>query len=200
LLLCDAVQGFGKRAAPPADLIAVTAHKMHGPKGIGALWLRDGIDLVPMMQGGGQEGGLRPGTLSPMLCAGFGVAADLAVSRRAQDLAYVETLWERARRLLPDWTVNGAIDARYRGNLNIRLDGIDAARLLSQAREVAVSLGSACASATGRPSHVLRAIGLTDREARASLRIGFGRETSLEDIEHGATLINEAALMQKVSA
>jgi cysteine desulfurase len=199
-VLCDAVQGFGKLATPQADMIAITAHKVHGPKGVGALWLRDGIDLPPLMQGGGQEQGLRPGTLSPMLCAGFGVAAQLATERQADDLAHVEALWQQALGLFADWQINGAIDARYHGNLNIRQAGLDAARLISEVRTVALSLGSACASGTGRPSHVLKAIGLNDGEARGSLRLGFGRYTTRDELAEAAALINEAAAMQKVAA
>lgn len=198
--LCDAVQGFGRLPTPDADMIAITAHKIHGPKGVGALWLRDGVDVPPLMHGGGQEGGLRPGTLSPSLCAGFGVAAQLAAERRTADLAHVEALWARARILFADWTVNGSIDQRYHGNLNIRRAGLDAARLVSQVRNVALSLGSACASGSGRPSHVLRAIGLKEAEARGALRMGFGRYTRIDQLEEAATLINEAAAMQRAAA
>ena len=83
LFLCDAVQGFGRIDIPEGpDLIAISAHKIHGPKGIGALWVRDGVEIAPLLHGGGQEGGLRSGTLSPALCAGFGAAATLAAKRR----------------------------------------------------------------------------------------------------------------------
>lgn len=199
-VLCDAVQGFGKLETPDSDMVAITAHKMHGPKGVGALWMREGLDLPPFMHGSSQEYGLRPGTNSPMLCAGFGVAAQLAAERRETDMAHVERLWLRARALFKGWTINGSLDARYHGNLNIRKDGIDAARLLSSLRHVAISLGSACASGSGKPSHVLRGIGLSDAEARSSVRIGFGRYSSIEDIEHGAAAITEAAQLQKVAA
>ncbi len=199
-VLCDAVQGFGKFETPASDMIAITAHKMHGPKGVGALWLRKGLDLPPLMQGSSQESGLRPGTLSPMLCAGFGVAAELAMERRETDLAHVEQLWSRAQQAFEGWTLNGSRDARYHGNLNLRRDGLDAARLLSSLRNVAISLGSACASGTGKPSHVLRAIGLSDAEARSSFRLSFGRYTGIDEIERAAAAINEAALSQKAAA
>lgn len=199
-VLCDAVQGFGKFPVPDADMVVVSAHKIHGPKGIGALWLREGLDLPPLMHGGSQEQGIRPGTLSPMLCAGFGVAASLAAERRATDLAHVETLWARALELFADWRINGSSRARYHGNLNLRRAGLDAARLISQVRNVALSLGSACASGSGRPSHVLKAIGLGDGEARGSLRMGFGRYTTLAELEEAAMLIKEAAATQKVAA
>jgi cysteine desulfurase len=199
-VLCDAVQGFGRSPTPDADMVAISAHKIHGPKGIGALWLRDGFEIAPIIHGGGQEQGLRPGTLSPMLCAGFGVAADLAVQRQEADMAHVAQLWARAVDLFAGWTINGSIDTRYRGNLNIRREAIDAAQLISNARDVALSLGSACASGSGRSSHVLRAIGLSERDARASLRIGFGRYTTMDELERGAAAIKEAAALQAIAA
>ncbi|RVT40859.1 cysteine desulfurase family protein [Sphingobium algorifonticola] len=195
--LCDAVQGFGRVPLPgEADAIAISAHKIHGPKGVGALWLRAGIDLPPLLHGGGQEQGLRSGTLSPALCAGFGMAAQLAATQAAADGAHVAMLWDRALALFDGWTVNGSVDARYRGNLNIRRDGIDGARLLSDCRDIAFSLGSACASGSGRPSHVLQAIGLSDKEARGSVRIGFGRYTRIDELEDAAKAIVDAAAQQ----
>lgn len=193
LFLCDAVQGYGRVPVPPqCDMVAISAHKIHGPKGIGALWLRDGVTLEPLIHGGGQEGGLRSGTLSPALCAGFGVAARLMRERADSDRAHVEMLWNRARDLLPDWRLNGDAERRYHGNLNIGRDGVDGARLLSECRNIAFSLGSACASGSGRPSHVLRALGLNVAQARGSVRIGFGRYTTLAELEDGAKAIDEA--------
>lgn len=196
--LCDAVQGFGRIALPGSpDMVAVSAHKIHGPKGIGALWLRDGVDLPPLIHGGGQEGGIRSGTLSPLLCAGFGVAARLALDRREADHAHVEALWDTALRLFAGWRINGSVDRRYHGNLNLRRDGVDAARILSACRRVALSLGSACASGSGRTSHVLRATGLSDAQARSSIRLGFGRYTTMSELEEAALLIQEAASEQE---
>lgn len=197
LVLCDAVQGYGRIAVPGgADMIAISAHKIHGPKGIGALWVRDGISLEPLLYGGGQEQGLRSGTLSPALCAGFGVAAELAAERMEEDAAHVATLWDRAREILSGWTLNGSAAHRWKGNLNLRRDGLDVARLMSDLRDVAFSAGSACASGSGRPSHVLRAIGLGDAEAKSSIRLGFGRYTTLEQLETAARTIDEAARAQ----
>lgn len=198
LFLCDAVQGAGKLAAPAnADLIAISAHKLYGPKGIGALWVRDGVVLDPQMHGGGQEQGLRSGTLSPALCAGFGAAAKLAKERMEADAAHVEKLWNRARELFAGWTLNGSGDARWKGNLNLRRDGLDVARLMSDLRDVCFSAGSACASGSGRPSHVLRALGLSDAQAKSSIRIGFGRYTTMEEIEEAAAQIDRAAAGQE---
>ena len=196
LMLCDAVQGLGRVEIPEGpDLVAVSAHKIHGPKGIGALWMRKGAEPEPLIHGGGQERGLRSGTLSPALCAGFGAAAKLATE---SDAAHLERLWEAAWRVLgPRWTLNGSADERYQGNLNIRREGLDAARLLGELRNLAFSLGSACASGSGRPSHVLRALGLSDREARSSVRIGFGRYTSEEELVTALRLIDEAAQVQE---
>ena len=199
LFLCDVVQGAGKLAPPDnADLIALSAHKLYGPKGIGALWIRDGVELAPLIYGGGQEGGLRSGTLSPALCAGFGAAAALAKARQQEDAAHVATLWSLACELLPGWTLNGSAEHRWHGNLNLRRDGLDVARLMSDCRTLAFSAGSACASGSGRPSHVLRALGLTDSDAKSSVRLGFGRYTTGQEIEDACALINAAAAAQRI--
>lgn len=199
LFLCDAVQGAGKLAPPEgADLIALSAHKLYGPKGIGALWVRDGVTLAPLLHGGGQEGGLRSGTLSPALCAGFGAAAALATTRLVEDGAHVEALWLHARRALAGWILNGSSEQRWHGNLNLRRAGLDVARLMSDCRNLAFSAGSACASGSGRPSHVLRAIGLTDSAAKSSVRLGFGRYTTKNELEDACERIEAAAVAQGV--
>jgi cysteine desulfurase len=199
LTLCDAVQGLGRVPIPEGpDLVAVSAHKIHGPKAIGALWMRERAEPAPFIHGGGQERGLRSGTLSPALCGGFGAAAKLASERRDQDHAHVEQLWNVALQVLGDrWTINGSTGERYHGNLNIRREGLDAARLISDLRDIAFSLGSACASGSGRPSHVLRALGLSDREARSSIRLGFGRYTTEEELPDALTRIDAAARAQQ---
>jgi cysteine desulfurase len=102
--------------------------------------------------------------------------------------------------MLGGWTVNGALDHRYFGNLNIRREGLDAARLISELRDIAFSAGSACASGSGRPSHVLKAIGLADAEARASIRLGFGRYTTAAEIGEAMARIDEAAARQRTWA
>ena len=197
LFLCDAVQGAGKLAAPAgADLIALSAHKLHGPKGIGALWLRDGVTLSPLIHGGGQEAGLRSGTLSPALCAGFGAAAALAAALGEDDAAHVAALWDAARGVLSGWTLNGSADQRWQGNLNLRREGLDGSRLISECRQIAFSAGSACASGSGRPSHVLRAIGLSDAQAKSSIRLGFGRHTSVDELVSACRVIDAAARAQ----
>ena len=244
LMLCDAVQGYGRVTIPETcDLVAISAHKIYGPKGTGALWVRDGVDLTPLLHGGGQEASGRSGTLSPALCAGFGAAAALMKARADEDATHVERLWALAMERLavaplpareglgvgaeqseasaaaeqrdalrraptPDpslegrgeWHLNGAASPRYHGNLNIRRDGLDVARLMSDLRDIAFSAGSACASGSGRTSHVLRAIGLGDAEARASIRIGFGRYTSEEELTAALDRIAAAAEAQRVAA
>jgi cysteine desulfurase len=199
LMLCDAVQGLGRVQIPQGpDLVAVSAHKIHGPKGIGAVWMRKGAEPAALMHGGAQEQGLRSGTLSPALCVGFGAAARLAAQRLDDDRRHIDKLWAAAVDSFgAGWTINGSVEERYRGNLNIRRENIDAARLISDLRDIAFSLGSACASGSGRPSHVLRAIGLSDSEARSSIRLGFGRYTSEEELVAAVRRIVDAAEAQE---
>ena len=184
LMLCDAVQAFGRvELCKGPDLIAISAHKIHGPKGIGALWMQKGKEPAPFIHGGGQERSLRSGTMSPALCVGFGTAAKLADERQTRDYDHVQKLWTAALNALgPGWTINGSIAHRYHGNLNIRREGLDGARLIADLRDIAFSLGSACASGSGRPSHVLRALGLDYRQSRSSVRLGFGRYTTQKEL------------------
>lgn len=199
LFLCDAVQGAGKLAPPEgADLIAITAHKLYGPKGIGALWVRDGVKIGPLIAGGGQESGLRSGTLSPALCAGFGAAAALAKARMEQDFQHLSGLASMARSILSRWTINGSEAARWPGNLNLRLEGLNFPRLLSDCRDLAFSAGSACGSGTGAPSRVLTAIGLEPAQARNSIRLGFGRYTTQEEVETACHALEAAAQAQGI--
>ena len=196
LLLVDAVQAYGKLALADADIIAVSAHKLYGPKGIGALWLRDGVELNCVSTGGGQEGALRSGTLSPAVIAGFGAAAALAAARMEADAAHLARLFARALELFEGWELNGCARKRWPGNLNLRREGLDVARLMSDCREVMFSAGSACASGSGRPSHVLQAIGLDAGAAKSSIRLGMGRYTTLEQLEAAAERLIHAASQQ----
>lgn len=199
LMLCDAVQAFGRlEICKGPDLVAVSAHKIHGPKGIGALWMRKGKEPAPFIHGGGQEQGLRSGTLSPALCVGFGAAAKLADERCTRDYDHVQRLWKAATNALGwGWTINGSTAHRYHGNLNIRREGVDAARLIADLRDIAFSLGSACASGSGRPSHVLRALGLDYRESRSSIRLGFGRYTTQAELVEACQRLAKAAVEQE---
>ena len=199
VMISDAVQAFGRvDLCSGPDLVAISAHKIHGPKAIGALWMREGREPAPLIHGGGQEQGLRSGTLSPALCVGFGVAAKLAMERCTRDYDHVQRLWKAAIHALgPGWKINGSTAHRYHGNLNIRREGVDAARLIADLRDIAFSLGSACASGSGRPSHVLRALGLDYRHARSSIRLGFGRYTSQPELVEACHRLAKAALEQE---
>ncbi|MES2326823.1 MAG: cysteine desulfurase family protein [Pseudomonadota bacterium] len=199
LMFCDAVQAFGRvELCNGPDLVAVSAHKIHGPKGIGALWMRKGKEPAALLHGGGQEQGLRSGTLAPMLCVGFGAAAKLADERRTRDYDHVQKLWKAAIAALGSgWIINGSTAHRYHGNLNIRREGLDGARLIADLRDIAFSLGSACASGSGRPSHVLRALGLDYRATRSSIRLGFGRYTTQHDLTDACTRIASHAVAQE---
>ena len=201
LMLCDAVQGFGRMNIPDGpDLVAIAAHKIHGPKGIGALWMRKGSEPAELIHGGGQELGLRSGTQAPALCVGFGAAAKLAKERMTRDQDHVGKLAIAAREALgTEWVVNGSLHCRYDGNLNVRREGVDGARLIGDLRDIAFSLGSACASGSGRPSHVLKAIGL-GREARSSIRLGFGRYTTRTELVDACRRIADAARRQEIVA
>lgn len=204
VFLCDAAQGFGRVPIPAGvglHMVAVSAHKIYGPKGVGALWIGENTTAMPLLHGGGQEEAGRSGTLSPALCAGFGAASQQMADRREADAAHVERLWGLAIAALgDDWVINGSTDQRYNGNLNVRFPGLDVARLMSDLRDIAFSAGSACASGSGRPSHVLRAIGLSDAEARSSIRLGFGRYTDEEELVEAITRIDTAARAQRIAA
>ena len=115
-----------------------------------------------------------------------------------EDAAHVDALWNRAQELFGDWTLNGGATHRWHGNFNARKDGLDVARLMSDCRNVMFSAGSACASGSGRPSHVLKAIGLRDAEAKSSIRLGWGRYTTLDDLEAAAKAINQAVKEQEL--
>ncbi len=196
----DAAQGFGKMpmdvAQDGADLLSLSAHKIYGPKGIGALFVKPGLHLRAQMTGGGQEAGVRSGTLSPALCAGFGAAAKKAVECLARDGAQMAALFdqalERFARSNLRYSINGAFDQRLKSNLSITLPGIDGARLISDARGVMMSSGSACASQPGRMSHVLAGIGLDDADIKSTIRLGFGRATTAAAIDTALTIIFDA--------
>lgn len=206
LMHCDAAQAFGKLPldvdALNVDLLSISGHKIHAPKGVGALYVRPGTRLAPQMHGGGQEGsGLRSGTLPTMLCVGLGKAAEIAGARMAEDAAHAKTLWDRMlARLDVDYRLNGSTADRWHGNINVSFPGIDGARLLADLRGLAVSAGAACASAKGKPSHVLAALGVPEPLAKATLRIGWGRFTSEDEIDRAAEMIVSAVRAQGARA
>lgn len=197
LMLCDMVQGFGRiDTAPNIDVAALSSHKIYGPKGIGALWMSKGVIVNSISHGGGQEKGLRSGTLSPALCTGFGMAAHLMRINHEKDAQHIIEIKEAIMPIIADWTINGDIERRYGGNLNMRMDGLDVARLMSDLRHLSFSAGSACASGSGRTSHVLKAIALSDAQAKNSIRLGFGRYSDKEEIIEAVKAIDRAAKAQ----
>ena len=195
----DAAQGFGKLPidieAMGIDLLSITAHKIYGPKGVGALYRRPFTVITPLLHGGGQEDG-RSGTLPTALIAGLGEAARIAGERMAADHAHALLLRDRLQAgLTVLHRINGDRDQRWPGNLNLSFPGV-VIPLIQQLPGLAISSGSACAAVTGRASHVLTALGLPEPTAKASLRLGFGRFTTVAEIDTAATLINAAVQRQ----
>ncbi len=199
LLHTDAAQAAGKIpfdvAALGVDLASVSAHKMHGPKGIGALYVRrrPRVRLEALFSGGGQERGLRSGTLPAPLIVGFGEACRIAASERRAEQVRIRDLRDRLLARLadeiPGLAVNGSMAHRLGGNLNVAFPHVPALALIEACPVLAVSTGSACGSADIEPSRVLRAMGLDHATASASLRLGLGRFTSAGHIERAADLL-----------
>jgi cysteine desulfurase len=182
------------------DFLSLSAHKAYGPKGIGALYVRreQRRQLRPIMFGGGQEDGLRPGTLPTPLCVGFGAACQILSDERDVETERMRRLRDRLLRqlrvALPNLQVNGTLIERHPGNLNIRVPGIEAELLLAAARpKLAAATGSACTSGTTEPSHVLTAMGLSSAEAIESIRLSLGRLTREEDVDAAASALAAAA-------
>jgi cysteine desulfurase len=172
------------------DLLSMCAHKLYGPKGIGVLYLkrrRPRIRLEPLFHGGGHEGGLRSGTLPVALIVGFARALELCLEdleEESQRLrALRDRLWQKISDGVPDVQLNGHPTRRLPGNLNVCFDGIDADAVMLSLKGVALSSGSACSSASGQPSHVLKALGLSDAQARGVLRFGLGRSNTEDQID-----------------
>ena len=197
----DAAQAAGKVPLDVADvdLMSLSGHKLYGPMGIGALYVRrrPRVRLKPVFYGGGQERGLRSGTLPVAQCVGIGEAFAIAQAEGAVEAKRVGVLRDRLQAKLltaiSGAKVNGADAARLPGNLNLSVPGVDALDLIAAVPDVALSTGSACTSAEVEPSYVLRAIGLDDATARASLRFGVGRFNTEADIDRAAGLIAAAA-------
>ena len=196
LFAVDAAQAPGRvpldGLAAAVDMIALSGHKMYGPKGIGALYVRrrPKVRLVPLLDGGGHEKGLRPGTLNVPGIVGMGRAAALAVAEGPTESVRIGALRDRLHARIAGGLngvhVNGGMEHRVAGNLNLSFDGVEGEALLLALRDVAVSSGSACSSASIEPSHVLRALGLSPERAHASVRFGLGRTTTEEEIDFAA--------------
>ncbi len=207
----DAAQSVGKlplavREAG-VDLLSLTAHKIYGPKGIGALYVRRGqprVRLEPIVHGGGHERGLRSGTVPVALCVALGRAVELACAGREAEAVRLrelrERLWQRLSSELDEVTLNGDPERRLPGNLNASFAGVEGEALILGLEEIAVSTGSACTSARQEASHVLLALGMSRARALGSLRFGLGRGTTAEEIERAAdSVVEQVSRLRKLS-
>lgn len=196
----DAAQAAGKMpvdvATMPMDLMSLSGHKVYGPKGVGALYVRrsPGVRIEAQIHGGGHERGMRSGTLPTHQLVGMGHAFELAKSHLVEECARLEALRDRfviQLESLPGVSFNGSREHRVPGLMNLRFDGVEAESLMLGLRELAVSSGSACASATLAPSYVLKGIGLSDVEAHSSLRFSVGRFSTEEEVDFAAQQLKD---------
>jgi cysteine desulfurase len=200
LLHTDAAQAIGRVSidvdAMNVDLLSLSAHKIYGPKGVGALYVRSQgprVRLVSQMDGGGHERGMRSGTLNVPAIVGLARACERmkeegeAETQRIRALR--DRLWERLNRELTGVAVNGDLEHRLAGNLNVSFEGVSSEAFIGAARELAVSSGSACTSASLEPSYVLRALGASDERARSSIRFGVSRFTTDEELDRAASVV-----------
>jgi cysteine desulfurase len=210
LFHCDAAQSAGlvplNAKETGVDLMSLSAHKMYGPKGIGALYVakRDpAIGLEALIDGGGHERGFRSGTLNVPAIVGFGKAAEVCLGQADADAARLRALRDRlwsALSSVGSIHLNGALEMRLPNNLNVHIDDVHGESLLKAiAADLAVSSGAACATASADPSHVLRAMGLSDEQARSSIRFGLGRFTTEQEIDAAADIVISAAGAQSRS-
>jgi len=196
----DAAQSVGKieidLSSLPVDLMSLTAHKIYGPKGIGALYVRrkPRVRLEAQMHGGGHERGMRSGTLATHQIVGMGEAFAIAQTEMSEDNKRIEQLRDRLLAGFADMeevVINGDLDQRIPGNLNVSFNYVEGESLMMAISDVAVSSGSACTSASLEPSYVLRALGLSDELAHSSIRFTIGRYTNKEDVDHAVELVRE---------
>ena len=198
----DAVQAMGKIAVDvqelDIDLLSISAHKMYGPKGVGALYIKKRVAIAPQVQGGGQESGIRSGTENVAGIIGFGKACELAQQRLQSNVAE-ETeklrnyLFDKILDRIPDTQRNGAVTACLPNTLNITLPGIrgESLVLLMDQRGISLSAGSACKSGNADPSHALLALGLSEDEAHCTIRFSLGAATTREDIDYTVAALKE---------
>jgi len=201
LFFCDATQTAGKIVIDvhedEIDLLCLSAHKMYGPKGVGALYVnnkRNKIKLTPLIEGGGQQNGIRSGTLNVPGIVGLGKACELSALLAWDDgvkISRLRTILEQRLTLLPDTFINGDIKNRLYNTTNICFRNKSASEVIKALKNVAVSNGSACASASSRASHVLLAMGLEEKEAQSSLRFSFGRNNTIEEVEEVIEMITK---------
>jgi cysteine desulfurase len=206
----DAVQGVGKIPfdvnAARADLVSLSAHKMYGPKGVGALYVRrkPRVRITAQIDGGGHERGMRSGTLNVPGIVGFGKAAELAGAEMATESKRLLALRERLRNgiqsQIGDTYVNGSMEHRLPGNLNISFAYVEGEAMLMGLKDVAVSSGSACTSASLEPSYVLRAVGVEEEMAHTSIRFGLGRFNTEEEVDYVVkTVVNKVKKLRELS-
>ena len=198
----DAAQAIGKIPVDVKemniDLLSLTAHKIYGPMGIGAIYVgkRPRVRLMPMFNGGGQEKGLRSGTLPPALCVGLGHALKIAKAEMQGEALRLKSqrdhIWKCLDGEVSGLHLNGSFDQRVPGNLNISVEGVDAESLIAVLPDLALSSGSACTSASEESSHVLKAIGLSNELSEASIRIGLGRFNTDEEVGFATSRLIEA--------
>ena len=197
----DAVQAIGAIDVDVekmgVDLLSLSGHKFHAPKGIGALYIRDGITIDPLIHGGMQQGGLRAGTESAANIAGIGKAIELATDSMGARVQHIRRMRDMLRRCIqeriPDARFNGHPDQRLPGNISITIPGIDGEMLLLSLdrKGIAVSAGSACMSGWSEPSHVLKALRLSDDDARGTIRMSLGHDITQEDVIYVADTLHE---------
>ena len=204
----DAAQAVGKIPIRvddlQVDLLSFSGHKIYGPKGVGALYVRSGrprLRLEPILHGGGHERGLRSGTLPVPLIVGMARALELCVEELEQEAARLlelrQRLWKRLATELDGVVLNGHAECRLPGNLNVSFSGVDGDRLLLAMGNVALSSGSACSSATPGPSHVLEALGVSDALSRSALRFGLGRDNTPDEIDFAAERVIDEVRSQR---
>ncbi len=206
----DAAQAAGKIPLNVEDmnidLMSITGHKLYGPKGIGALYVRrrPRVRVLAQINGGGQERGMRSGTLPTPLCVGFGEACAIAEREMEKDNKHLKELHDRFMKTifssLTDIYLNGDAHMRYPGNINISFAFVEGEGLMMGLKDLAISSGSACTSASLEPSYVLRALGVGEDLAHTSLRIGFGRFTTIEEVDYAANrIISEVTRLREMS-
>lgn len=210
LLHVDAAQSIGKTLLDvrkiPLDLVSLSAHKVYGPKGIGALYIRrkPRLRLEPLFHGGGQEQGLRAGTLPTHQIVGMGEAFRIAQVEYQMEntrlLSLRQRLWTGLTNHLENIFLNGDVNQRAAGNLNVSFSGADATALMQRMPELAVASGSACASGNGEPSHVLQAMGIEDALARCAIRFSLGRLTTEEEIDVAIQVVSRAVRQVRMTA
>ncbi|KJV59219.1 cysteine desulfurase IscS [Rickettsia felis str. Pedreira] len=195
----DIAQGFGKIPIDVnefnIDLASISGHKIYGPKGIGALYVRKKprVRVTPLINGGGQERGMRSGTLPTPLIVGLGMAAEIAYSVMEKDTKHVNYLFDRflnnIHNRISEVYLNGDKNQRYKGNINLSFAGVEGESIILAIKDLAVSSGSACTSASLEPSYVLRSMGIGEELAHTSIRFGIGRFTTEQEVDYAVDLI-----------